>query len=368
MVCGTWYLKRSKLPTRNGLSASTVALPSLNAVRGVDASEDKPGKNAVTSRPRASNTNSHGNWSTVFDFLCERFSAVPPQEWSARFAEGLVRNAQGESIHTATPYAPNTLIHYYRRIPHEPELPFKAQVLFQDAHLVVADKPHFMPVTPAGRYVRSSLLVQLKEELGIDTLSPIHRIDRETAGLVVLSVNPQERNAYQALFRERQVHKTYQAIAPYRDDLVFPLTRQSRIEEDAQFFLSREVEGTPNSETHIEILKCLETSMGLSVLPSVHPSDDSTKGSIRRSPQRLDKPKALYQLTPITGKRHQLRIHMCALGIPIDGDQFYPEVLRGPEESDDFSQALQLLAEKIAFIDPITGEKREFRSQQKLAS
>ncbi|MEY3793661.1 MAG: hypothetical protein RLZZ521_989, partial [Pseudomonadota bacterium] len=313
MVCGTWCLKRSKLPTLNGVSASTVALPSFNSVRGMDASEGKPAKNAVTSHPRASNTYSLGNWQTVFDFLCERFPAVPPQEWSARFAEGLVRNAQGASIHAATPYAPNTLIHYYRRIPQEAELPFKAQVLFQDAHLVVADKPHFMPVTPAGRYVRSSLLVQLKDELGIDTLSPVHRIDRETAGLVLLSVSPQERNAYQALFRERQVQKTYQAIAPFRDDLVFPLAHQSRIEEDLQFFLSREVEGVPNSETHVEILKCLDTSLGL----SVHPSDDSTEGSTRRSPQILYKPKAIYQLTPITGKRHQLRIHMSALGIPI---------------------------------------------------
>jgi tRNA pseudouridine32 synthase/23S rRNA pseudouridine746 synthase len=323
------------------VSASTVALPS-NA--------------------RTSNSNALADWPTVFDFLCERFPAVPLQEWSARFADSLVLNAQGEPINVATPYAPNTLIHYYRRIPQEPELPFKAQVLFRDAHLVVADKPHFMPVTPAGRYVRSSLLVQLKEELGIDTLSPLHRIDRETAGLVVLSVNPQERNAYQALFRERQVHKTYLAIGPYRNELVFPITRQSRIEEDAQFFLSREAEGAPNSETHIEILKCLNT--GLS--PSVHPSDDSTEGSTRRSPQSHYKPKALYQLSPITGKRHQLRIHMCALGIPIEGDQFYPEVLRGPDEREDFSQPLQLLAQKIAFTDPISGEKREFISKQKL--
>ena len=317
---------------------------------------------ALPSNARTSNSNALSDWPTVFDFLCERFPAVPPQEWSARFADGLVLNAQGEPIHVAIPYAPNTLIHYYRRIPQEPELPFKAQVLFRDAHLVVADKPHFMPVTPAGRYVRSSLLVQLKEELGIATLSPLHRIDRETAGLVVLSVNPQERDAYQALFRERLVHKTYQAVALYRDDLVFPLTRQSRIEEDAQFFLSREAEGAPNSETHIEILKCLDT--GLS--PSVHPSDDSTEGSTRRSPQSHYKPKALYQLSPITGKRHQLRIHMCALGIPIEGDQFYPEVLRGPDEREDFSQPLQLLAQKIAFTDPISGEKREFISKQKL--
>jgi tRNA pseudouridine32 synthase/23S rRNA pseudouridine746 synthase len=270
---------------------------------------------------------------------------VTPQEWSARFADGLVLNAQGEPIQEATSYTPNSLIHYYRRIPQEPELPFQAQVLFQDAHLVVADKPHFMPVTPAGRYVRSSLLVQLKVGLGIDTLSPLHRIDRETAGLVVFSVKPQERNAYQALFRERKVDKTYQAIAPYREDLVFPLTRQIRIEEDAQFFLSREVEGVPNSETRIEILKVLETSDNLN--KAAH--------------------SALYELTPVTGKRHQLRIHMCALGIPIEGDQFYPKVLRGPEESEDFTQPLQLLAEKIAFTDPITGERREFASNQKLA-
>jgi len=332
-VCGTCFLKRSKLPTRDGVSASTVALPS-NA--------------------RTSDSNALADWSTVFDFLCERFPAVTPEEWSARFADGLVLNKQGESISEATPYAPNTLIHYYRRVQDEPELPFKAQVLFQDAHLVVADKPHFMPVTPAGRYVRSSLLVQLKEELGIDTLSPIHRIDRETAGLVLLSVNPQERDAYQALFRERKVQKTYQAIAPYRDDLVFPLTRISRIEEDAQFFLSHEVKGLTNSETRVEILKYLDaavdTSMGLAA------------GSPSSSHENPFKPSALYQLTPVTGKRHQLRIHMCALGIPIEGDQFYPEVVRGPEEIEDFSQALQLLAEKIAFTDPITGEEREFKS------
>ena len=332
-MCGTCFLKRSKLPTRDGVSASTVALPS-NA--------------------RTSDSNALADWSTVFDFLCERFPAVTPEEWSARFADGLVLNKQGESISEATPYAPNTLIHYYRRVQDEPELPFKAQVLFQDAHLVVADKPHFMPVTPAGRYVRSSLLVQLKEELGIDTLSPIHRIDRETAGLVLLSVNPQERDAYHALFRDRKVQKTYQAIAPYRDDLVFPLTRISRIEEDAQFFLSREVEGLTNSETRVEILKYLDaavdTSMGLAA------------GSPSSSHENPFKPSALYQLTPVTGKRHQLRVHMCALGIPIEGDQFYPEVVRGPEEIEDFSQALQLLAEKIAFTDPITGEEREFKS------
>ncbi|MBU3647190.1 MAG: pseudouridine synthase, partial [Limnohabitans sp.] len=165
--------KHPQLPTLKGVSASSVALPA-------------------------------GPWPTVFEFLCDRFPAIKPQEWLARFEEGLVLDANGAVLSHTQPYTPHTVLHYYRRVPNEPELPFQAQVLFQDAHLVVADKPHFMPVTPAGRYVRSSLLVQLKEQLGIDTLSPLHRIDRETAGLVVFSVVTHERDAYQALFRERQ--------------------------------------------------------------------------------------------------------------------------------------------------------------------
>ena len=155
--------KLPHLPARDGVSASRVTLPA-------------------------------GTWQTVFDFLCDRFPAITPHEWTARFEEGLVLDAQGHALGLTQRYTPHTLLHYYRRVPDEPELPFQAQVLFQDAHLVVADKPHFMPVTPAGRYVRSSLLVQLKEQLGVDTLSPLHRIDRETAGLVLFSVVPDRKS------------------------------------------------------------------------------------------------------------------------------------------------------------------------------
>ncbi len=296
------------LPARDGVSASRVALPA-------------------------------GTWHTVFDFLCERFPAVSAPEWRARFDEGLVLDAQGVPLSVTQPYTPHTLLHYYRRVPSEPELPFKAQVLFHDAHLVVADKPHFMPVTPAGRYVRSSLLVQLKEQLGIDTLSPLHRIDRETAGLVLFSVVPHERDAYQALFRERRVHKLYQAVAPVRHDLTLPLTYCSRLESSAQFFRSHEVPGEPNSETTVRLLQT--------------ESNDA-------------KENGLYQLEPVTGQRHQLRIHMNALGLPIEGDQFYPTVLRGPTEAEDFQQPLQLLAQHIAFTDPVTGEARSFHSALRL--
>ncbi len=296
------------LPTRNGVSASRVALPA-------------------------------GTWHTVFDFLCDRFPAVSQQEWTARFDEGLVLDAQGAALTATEPFTAHTLLHYYRRVPDEAGVPYKARVLFQDAHLVVADKPHFMPVTPAGRYVRSSLLVQLKEQLGIDTLSPLHRIDRETAGLVLFSVHPHERDAYQTLFRERRVHKVYQAVAPVRHDLTLPLTYRSRLESSTEFFRSHEVAGEPNSETTVRLLKT----------------------------ESIDaKENGLYELEPVTGQRHQLRIHMNALGLPIEGDQFYPTVLRGPTEAEDFSRPLQLLAQRIAFTDPLTGEARAFQSAQAL--
>lgn len=293
------------LPTRDGVSPSCVAL-------------------------------SVGPWTTVLDFLAERLPTVSRQAWAARMHNGEVLDEQGHAVHAEQPYASGTRLFYYRHIADEPDLPVQERIVFQDDHLVVADKPHFMPVTPGGQYVRQSLLVRLKRQLGINTLSPVHRIDRETAGLVLLCVRPQDRNAYQALFRERQVHKVYEAVAPYRAELRLPLTRRSRIEAcTTQFFRSEEIEGTPNSETTLSLLKVQGNS-------------------------------ALYRLEPVTGKRHQLRIHMQAIGLPIEGDQFYPEVLRGAGDPEDFSHPLQLLARSVSFTDPVTGKTRSFASGQSL--
>lgn len=306
MVCGMLCSTKSNAPpTRHGVSASCVVLP-------------------------------EGVWPNVFEFLVARFAHIEPSVWQQRFANGLVLNEQGFALGVDAPYTAGHKVFYYRELPDEPALPVSEQVLFQDAHMVVVDKPHFMPVTPAGRYVQRSLLVRLKQRLGIDTLSPMHRIDRETAGLVLFSINSNERDAYHALFRSRAVHKVYEAVAPVRTDVSMPVTRISRIASDVQFFKSCEVAGEPNSETHVALVK-QEGALGL------------------------------YRLTPVTGQRHQLRVHMNALGLPIVGDQFYPQVLRGPHEEDDHSQALQLLAKGVSFIDPITGEPRHFVSQQNLS-
>ena len=276
-----------------------------------------------------------GPWPTVLDFLVERMPHISREAWAARLRNKSVLNAEGGPVLLTEPYTPRTRLFYYRHIEDEPQLPEQASIVFEDDHLLVADKPHFMPVTPGGRYVQQSLLVQLKNLTGCDDLAPLHRIDRETAGLVMLSKRPADRDAYHALFRQQHIHKTYHAVAPFRAELAWPRTHTSRMVAGEPFFRMQEVPGDANSETRISLL-------------------------------RTDGSRALYQLEPVSGKRHQLRVHMLALGLPLEGDLFYPEALRGPGAPEDFSQALQLLAQRIAFTDPVTGAERVFDSQRSL--
>jgi len=280
-------------------------------------------------------------WPALIDHLAERLPRISRSEWTERMRAGSVLGEDGHPLEPDAPYAGGTRVYYWRELPNEQPIPFEASVLFEDEHLVVADKPHFLPVTPGGRYVRETLLVRLKTRLQCPDLSPLHRIDRETAGLVLLAKRAQDRDAYQMLFRERRVDKVYEAVAPWREDLAFPLTRTSHILEDEQaFYRMREAlphEGLlPNSETRIDCM-------------------------------RREGARALYRLQPVSGKRHQLRVHMWGLGLPIEGDQFYPFVRRGPGEAEDFAQPLQLLARDIAFTDPVTGQPRQFSSAQRLA-
>ena len=304
--------KNAAIPMRDGVSPSCVALPRMRVPP----------------------------WPTLLDFLAERLPRVPRTEWLQRLQAGEVVGDDGQVLLPDAPYENGARVYYWRALPQEPVIPFEETVVFQDEHLVVADKPHFLPVTPGGRYVQQSLLVRLKKRLDLPNLSPLHRIDRETAGLVVFSVRPQDRDAYQRLFRERRIDKTYEAIAPAAPHLAWPQTRRSHILEcEDAFYKMREAaphEGLPdNSETHIHLLE-------------------------QRGPW------ARYRLTPVTGKRHQLRVHLHGLGLPMVGDQFYPVVRRAPGEAEDFAEPLQLLAQAIAFTDPVTGAARRFESARAL--
>lgn len=296
------------LPVRDGVGPSQVALPP-------------------------------GDWSCMLDFLVQRFPAISASEWNARMADGTVVDGAGQRVTPRQPYVPRGRLYYYRAVANETPNAAQACVLFEDDLLVVADKPHFLPVTPSGDYLQETLLVRLRRQLGVDALTPLHRIDRETAGVVLLAKQPATCAAYHQLFASREVAKTYQAIAPGNPLLRFPLTRVSRLVPADHFMQMREASGGdpsgqgPNARTDIDLIE--------------------TRGASAR-----------YRLRPMTGKRHQLRVHMAALGLPILGDRIYPRLL--PQGGDQIANPLRLLAEGISFIDPVTGQERSFFSRQRL--
>jgi tRNA pseudouridine32 synthase/23S rRNA pseudouridine746 synthase len=270
-----------------------------------------------------------GDWRCLLDGLCARFPRIDRGQWQDRFARGRVRDAQGRALAADHPWQVGLEIHYFREVADEPVIPHQEAIVHVDAHLLVADKPHFLPVTPAGGYVQQTLLARLVARTGNPGLVPLHRLDRLTAGLVLFSTRPETRDAYQRLFRERRIVKTYEAIAPGLPGLAFPLERDSRLVPGEPFFRMTEAPGEPNARTRVEVI--------------------DAAGPFWR-----------YRLHPETGRKHQLRVHMAALGAPICGDDLYPEL--NPAGQRAAAPALQLLAKALAFEDPLTGEPRHFSS------
>ncbi len=291
------------LPLRNGVSASAVFCP-------------------------------RGSWPTVAIFLAERLPLVT--DWPARIARGDVLNEAGEPL-TELRYRAERRLYYWRQIEAEPVVPFEEAIVFEDEHLLVADKPHFLPVTPGGRYVQQTLLSRLRLRTGLSELSPIHRIDRETAGLVVFSKIPAERAAYQNLFRDRQVEKVYECLAPDDPSQTWPQDAAHRLieREGPAFMQMQAVAGEPNALTRMDRIEALANGL------------------------------ARYELRPSTGVKHQLRAQMNALGLPIVGDRIYPE-LQPFEHPPRFDAPLQLLARELGFKDPVTGEARAWHTGLRL--
>jgi tRNA pseudouridine32 synthase/23S rRNA pseudouridine746 synthase len=244
---------------------------------------------------------------------------------------GEVVCADGTIVDESTVLSPGAHVYLYRDLPDEVPVPFDVPVLYRDDDIVVVDKPHFLATMPRGGHVAQTALVRLRRELDLPELSPAHRLDRLTAGVLLFTARREIRGAYQTLFSSGLVKKTYLARAAVDPSLEFPLTLHSRIIKERSRLQAFEEPGEPNAETLVE-----------------HLGD------------------GLYRLTPRTGRTHQLRVHMASLGLPIVGDSLYPDVI--DVVPDDFSRPLRLLAHTLEFDDPISGSRHEFVSRRTLDS
>ncbi|GAA2175017.1 RluA family pseudouridine synthase [Arthrobacter parietis] len=299
---------QSPLPVRNGVNATRLRLPS------------------------------EGPWDTALEYILDRWNHVDPDGIAERFDRGEVVALGGERLTRATPLNEHTFIWYYRELPVEKRLPVELSILHQDENLLVVDKPHFLPTTPGGMYVAESALVRLRVQLDLPDLIPMHRLDRMTAGILMFSINPATRGAYQLLFENRRIRKEYEAAAPIDPSLeldTHPRTVHSRIVKSRDYLLAQEVPGDPNAETRVQLV--------------------GEHHGVGR-----------YRLQPHTGKTHQLRLHMAGLGLGIVNDPFYP-VLQ-PQQEDDYSKPLQLLARHIEFVDPLSSRPASFTSGLELSS
>jgi tRNA pseudouridine32 synthase / 23S rRNA pseudouridine746 synthase len=294
---------RSPLPQRHGLDAAWLRTP-----------DNDPAAPA--------------RWATMRDFLIERLPAAAPIEEMLQGGEFV--DMAGHPWTGDESYRPNAFVWFHRELAPEPAVPFDVEVLAADERVVVVDKPHFLATTPRGTHVAESVLVRLRESLGLPELAAAHRLDRLTAGVLVLTKERRYRSAYAGVFQTGDVHKSYEALAPFDPTLEFPRLIANRIEKRRGSLQAEVVDGEPNAQTLVELVE--------------------TRGTYGR-----------YRLTPTTGKTHQLRVQLAALGLPIVGDPLYPAIL--DVEADDFTTPLQLVARRLRFTDPIDQAPRDYISR-----
>ncbi len=314
---------QSPLPVRDGVNATRLRLPE------------------------------EGPWTTAMDYMMHRWGHIDPQGIEDRFDAGEIVGEGGTPLDRTTRLEDHTFIWYYRTLPPETRIPVELAILHQDEHLLVVDKPHFLPTTPGGTYIQESALVRLRNQLDLPDLIPMHRLDRMTAGVLLLSTNPETRGKYQVLFEKRQVQKEYECVSAAEPAdgypaVDFPAVVRNRMTKSRTYLLAEVIDGEPNAETRIERLETFDGG--------VRPGADGTTAGTRL---------ARYRLEPHSGKTHQLRVHMASLGLGIVNDAFYPDLL--DKAPDDYTKPLQLLARGIRFVDPISGQPVEYRSRLELS-
>ena len=269
---------------------------------------------------------------TILEYLFTRFPRIDPGIWRDRIRRGVVTLSDGTTLSEASAYRHGIFVFYRREVPFEPAPAEEPIIIHRDENILVVDKPHGMPVTPVGQFVERSLLVFLQKTTGIDTLAPMHRLDSETAGILLLAIGPDVRGAYHGLFAKGLIEREYHALAYIKEQPTQTHWRiENRIERGEPWFRQKIVEGKINAITEIDLLQERE-GVGL------------------------------FRLMPKTGKKHQLRLHMASIGFPIQGDPYYPEM----SEMRAGDPPLRLLAVRAAFVDPVTGIQQSFSSSRRL--
>lgn len=285
--------------------------------------------------PASSFTVRPGEAGPLLEVLASRFQGISREDWQRRCEHGRVQSEVGSPLPADHPCLPGQRILYFREVGAEPEPLETETIRFEDDHLLVADKPHRMAVTPSGRNLRHCLLYRLRDRTGLTALSPVHRLDRDTAGLVAFAKTPEALATLGRAFDDRAVEKTYEALARVPEGTGPQCwSVANRLHPGEPFFTMRAVEGPPNSLTRIELL---EVGDGL----------------------------GRFRLRPVTGRKHQLRVHMAGLGFPILHDPCYPECLSWEDSLQ--GPPLQLLAAELAFVHPITGDRLHLQSERRLA-
>lgn len=288
-----------------------------------------------------------GQWGSVADFLVDRTGDEPGVWRRIRSREVLLDD--GTVVRASTTYRPGRSAYLYRDLPEEVPVPWKLTVLLRDQEtgLLAVDKPPFLATMPRGAHVVQSAVVRLRRDLDLPELSPLHRLDRLTSGVLLLATRSEVRSAYQRMVQDGGLSKTYQALAPLRPDLELPLTVRNRLVKRRGSLQTVVEEGAPNAITRVELIE---------------PGEPVGLGHVVKTPRSASV--GCYRLIPTTGQTHQLRVHLAGLGIPIVGDPLYPQVTH--VDPGDFSTPLQLLAQEVRFRDPINGDRRVVRSRQSL--
>ncbi len=351
----------SPLPVRNGVNATRLRVPA------------------------------NGQWATICEYMLHRFGHVDAQGIARRFQNGEVVGIDGVAVDEQTPLGSHEFVWYYRNLPAEEPIPFTESILHHDENLLVIDKPHFLPTTPGGRFIQESALVRLRNRVGNPDLIPMHRLDRATAGILLFSTNPQSRGAYQTLFERREISKTYEAVSALEPAVGRPageVLGTDGLGGSAEERSGNAIDGQPGPGNHLLGPERLHSRIeGLRSEPLVYLNRMSKVKGQLRSLIEQGEPNAesliellgtghsagyfagmqvaRFRLSPHSGKTHQLRVHLAALGLGILNDPFYPTLL--DLAADDYARPLQLLARSISFIDPISGRPVRYDSELELS-